>query len=171
MTILPNKDPFLIQLEVEEAFEYMLNNKTEDINQTWLNLFLRLPSQEEIGALIDRVHDGKPRQFKNILFSVQTTEIADAYRYHYGKFFSVRKANKICRILFGRRIMPGEALEVKRLTKQSEPYELTDIYKWIAQEVRLIQKQNPIMKIEEIYEIFVLRPPFRFEIQYCQEKL
>lgn len=171
MTILPNKDPFLIQLEVEEAFDYMLINETEDINQVWLNLFLRLPTQEEINTLINRLTEGRKHQLERILFSVQTTEIADAYRYRFGNFLSIRKANKICKLLFGRRINPDELLEVNRLIKQPDPYQLDDVYKWIAQEIRLIQKQKPTMKLDEIYENFVLRPPFRFEIQYCREKL
>jgi len=171
MSLFANPDPFLVELEVEEAYEYMKDNKIEDINHVWLRLFLREPSDYEVNAVIKRMQEGGPVQLQNILFTRQTNEIADAYRYHYGSFFSIRKANKLCKILFGRLIGLHEAIEVKELIKQPEPFEINDLYRRIAKQVNMIQNQWPNKKLEEVYQELVLRPPYRFEIQYHNENV
>lgn len=166
---LVKKDPFLIELETEEAYEYMKDNRVEDINKVWLRLFLREPTQYEVDQVIQRTQEDGPSQHQSILFSKQTTQIADAYRYTFGPFFSIRKANQICKILFGRMIGLHEAIDVRELIKQSEPHQMSDIYRWIAEQVKMIQKQFPNETLDEIYMRFVLRPPYRFEIQFHNE--
>jgi len=162
----------LSELEGEEIVDLMKkDSKKDQIRKKFMNIFLREPSDDEVDYIQKRAKSKEENPHKETQFENQTTEVADTYRYRHGTVFDLNKANKISNDLFSRKLKNKEIERIKELIEEPEPTKMTQLYRWIAKEVKGFMDNNKGLSVEEAYEEFVLRPPYPFEIKYFKKNL